>query len=203
MPGEARLGRGGANVTIRQSFETGQRVEISGTYDASEAQWHRPACWRIVLEVACDEPLEFALSLRLPWWTSAKPTLTINGAPAAIGEKAPGFTRIARKWSRDKVVLELPRALHSSPLPDRPDVVAVMDGPVVLAGLCPEERTLVGDPQDPSTFLVPDNEREWWRSLGGYRTAGQDRGIRFVPLYEVTDETYTVYFPVAAAAKAR
>ena len=100
-------------------------------------------------------------------------------------------------------MLELPRALHSSPLPDRPDVVAVMDGPAVLAGLCDEERTLTGDPKDPSTFLVPDNEKEWWRWLGGYRTAGQSRGIRFVPLYEVTDQTYTVYFPVAQAAKAR
>ena len=75
----------------------------------------------------------------------------------------------------------------------------MLDGPIVLAGLCSEERTLVGDPRDPSTFLAPDNEREWWRWLGGYRTVGQSRGIRFLPLFEVTEEPYTVYFPVAGA----
>jgi hypothetical protein len=50
---------------------------------------------------------------------------------------------------------------------------------------------------------VPDNEKEWWRWLGGWRTVGQERGIRFVPLFEVTDEAYTVYFPVEPAGKAR
>jgi hypothetical protein len=183
-------------VTIRQTSLIGQRDSNRRTYHVEEAQWHRPSCWRIALEVSSDKPVDFALALRLPWWTSGKPTLTINGAPEPIDAGAPGFARIARKWQNDRLELELPRALHSSPLPDRPDVVAVMDGPAVLAGLCHDERTLAGDPGDPSTFLTPDNEKEWWRWLGGYRTKGQGQGIRFVPLYEVTDEAYTVYFPV-------
>ncbi len=197
VPSEARLGRGGSAVTIRLNLDSaGLRDENRRAYDAAEAQWHRPPAWRIALEVSCDRPAEFALSLRLPWWTSGRPSVTVNGAEAPVDAKAPGFARISRRWHNDRVVLELPRALHASPLPDRPDTVAVMDGPVVLAGLCAEERTLVGDPKDPSTFLVPDNEKEWWRWLGGWRTVGQEHGIRFVPLFEVTDEPYTVYFPV-------
>jgi hypothetical protein len=31
-----------------------------------------------------------------------------------------------------------------------------------------------------------------WRLA--YRTRGRDRGLRFVPLYEIRDEPYTVYF---------
>jgi hypothetical protein len=44
--------------------------------------------------------------------------------------------------------------------------------------------------------LAPDNEREWSEWLGGYRTINQGRNFRLVPLNAVTDQTYTVYFPV-------
>ena len=71
-----------------------------------------------------------------------------------------------------------------------------MDGPLVLAGLCDEERTLYGDVGDPASLLVPDNEREWNAWLRGYRVRDQARGLRFKPLYQVVDEPYTVYFPV-------
>ena len=74
--------------------------------------------------------------------------------------------------------------------------MAFMDGPVVLAGLCDEERTLYGDRERPETILAPDNEREWWFWRPGYRARGQERGLRFLSLYEIRDERYTVYFPI-------
>jgi len=30
----------------------------------------------------------------------------------------------------------------------------------------------------------------------GYRSSGQAENIRFIPLYEVRDERYAVYFPL-------
>ena len=45
-------------------------------------------------------------------------------------------------------------------------------------------------------MLTEDNEREWRSWEPGYRTIGRDRSFRFVPLYEVTDERYTICFPV-------
>jgi hypothetical protein len=71
-----------------------------------------------------------------------------------------------------------------------------MDGPVVLAGLTEEERLLHGNPAAPETILAPDNEREWTNWIPSYRAVGQARGLRFIPLYEVRDERYTVYFPI-------
>ena len=71
-----------------------------------------------------------------------------------------------------------------------------MDGPVVLAGLCDEERVLCGDREHPEAMLVPDDEREWGTWKRGYRTCNQERGLRFIPLHEVRDERYTVYFPI-------
>ena len=68
----------------------------------------------------------------------------------------------------------------------------------MLAGLCDEQRTLYGDVDDPQGILTPDNEREWTMWQLAYRTRDQERGLRFVPLYEIRDEPYTVYFPFRA-----
>ncbi|HSN11887.1 MAG TPA: hypothetical protein VLS51_07260, partial [Propionibacteriaceae bacterium] len=104
---------------------------------------------------------------------------------------------VSREWSGDTVELTLGTRLEAVPLVDQPDSVAFVDGGVVLAGICDEERRLVGDVTDPRTILQPAEEQghSWW-SAHTWRTAGQDRGMRFMALSEVTDETYTVYFPV-------
>jgi hypothetical protein len=69
----------------------------------------------------------------------------------------------------------------------------------VLAGVTAEERTLFGDKSKPESILVPDNEREWATWLDGYKTVNQEVNVRFVPISEIVDEAYTVYFPVRAA----
>ena len=141
--------------------------------------------------------MEFTLKLRMPWWTKQPATVVLNGE-AVQGEKAPSsFFAISRKWHNDTIRLELPAPLTVSEIPDNPEAVAFLDGPVVLAGLCQEERVLTGDRSDPSSFLVPDNELERGRPWqNGYRTTGQKLGLRFRPLCEIADEPYTIYFPV-------
>jgi DUF1680 family protein len=183
IPSTCRWTRGSGTVTITQHT------------DGQGDQVRRPNSDSIEISVKCEKPTEFELAIRLPWWLSGPARITINGvAEAPPGET--GFHRIRRTWSDDRVRLAFPRALSSCPLPDRPDTVAFLDGPVVLAGLCDEGRTLHGDAAHPETILTPDNEREWGGWLPGYRTVGQEREVRFIPLHEVVDEAYTLYFPV-------
>ena len=78
-------------------------------------------------------------------------------------------------------------------------LVAFMDGPVVLAGLCEEGRTLYGEPSSPEAMLIGDAAYDVWRWLPGYRTKDQPANFRLIPLYEVRDERYTVYFPIRKA----
>jgi len=180
-------------VTVKQVLDS--EVSTSQPRDP-DGSLHRPKRWVIELSVRCERPVTFALKLRLPWWVSGQADVLVNGEPATGSTGPSSFHEIRRTWKEDTVRVELPKALSICPLPDEPDTVAFMDGPVVLAGLCDEERTLYGDKDNPETMLTPDNEREWnmWKS--GYRTCNQERGIRFVPLYEIRDERYTVYFPV-------
>lgn len=171
-------------------------VEITLTADLQEKRTRRPDGIALNLTINAEQPVEFALDIRLPWWLKQAPTVTVNGDIEQVPHQPSTYYRLHRRWTQDQIHLELPKGLTAVPLSDAPDTVAFMDGPVVLAALCNDERTLYGDPGNPQTILTPHNEREWiwWRQ--GYRTINQERGLKFLPLYEVRNEHYTVYFPV-------
>lgn len=157
---------------------------------------HRPNRWVVEFSVNAEQPVEFTLRLRLPWWVQSGATLAVNGEDQPIEPLPSSWITVRRTWKEDRLRLVLPMGLTVVPLPDAPDTVAFMDGPTVLAGLTAEERTLYGDKNNPGSILAPDNERQWSTWLGGFKTVGQEVGIRFVPLNTITNETYTVYFPV-------
>jgi len=82
------------------------------------------------------------------------------------------------------------------PLPDMKDMAAAVDGPIVLAGIIDRDCGLVGADK-PESIFVWQTEHTYgtfpWKQ-SSYRTAGQPENFSFKPLYEVTDEKYTVYF---------
>ncbi|NGN62767.1 hypothetical protein G5C51_02470 [Streptomyces sp. A7024] len=181
----------GVEITQRPDPEVGTHIAAGGDRGATR----RPERWSIELTVRAAVPVEFALALRVPEWAGGPVELTVNGEPQPLPDGS-GWVTLRREWRDDVVRLRLPRSLRAVPLPDRPEAVAFRDGPVVLAGLCEEERRLVGDPGRPETVLVPDEERDPFAWRGSWRARGQDRGLRFVPLHEVEDEPYAVYFPL-------
>ena len=207
IPAEITWSLNGCPVSLRLEFDP-QRREA-----------HRPESMAYTLKVHADAPLEFSLRIRLPWWLSGSPQVTINGQPADAACAPSSYLEIRRVWHDDSLHICLPKSLVSVPLPDDPSLTAFMDGPVVLAALNPgwppakaEPRrpasqtarpnyaidglSLRGGPARPSEFLVPDDEREWSYWRGDYRTSGQERDFRLIPLYEVRDEIYTVYLSV-------
>ena len=193
IPTVLRWQRAGVPVTVRQVFD---RETRDPRVHMGAGARRRPQRWVIELTVECERPVEFALKLRLPEWVTAAPTLFVDGKEQPVSCGAGSFQTISRTWQSARVRLELPKTLLACPLPDEPDTVAFLDGPVVLAGVCAEERLLYGEKADPGSMLAPDNEREWETWLPNYRAVGQDRGLRFKPLYDIVDEPYTVYFPV-------
>jgi hypothetical protein len=76
------------------------------------------------------------------------------------------------------------------------NLIAFMDGPIVLAGLC-EEEMVVGDITDPEEIFIKEcGYIRNHRSNRGthYRGLFQGKSVRFIPLHEVVNETYTIYF---------
>jgi DUF1680 family protein len=178
----------------------GSRVTVTLTEDGQTAEVERPNALAYRLTVKSDRPVEFTLKLRLPWWLAGAPAIAVNGTALDAPHAPSSFYGIRRTWHDDQLTIVLPKRLAAWPLPDRPDTVAFMDGPVVLAGLIDEERVLYGDCDHPESLLAPDNAREWafWRT--GWHTYGQERNFRLLPLSEIGSEHYTVYFPIRERA---
>ena len=149
------------------------------------------------LIIQAEMPVEFTLQIRIPSWIKAEPMLYVNGEAQPVADNGKGFMSITRVWRQDEVYFEFQKGITVCPLPGDESKVAFLNGPVVLAGLCEEERMLYADKGQPlETLLEPDNEREWANLKQTFQTTGQERGIRFWPLYQVGYEKYSVYFPV-------
>ena len=141
-------------------------------------------------------PKEFSVKLRLPWWLSGPAEIYINGTLKQKIDSPSSYVELKQTWTNDQIRLTLPKKITAFPLPDEPQTVAFMDGPLVLAGLTDEQRTFCGDIDKPETLLAPDNERQWRQWLPNWRSVNQPVNVRFKPLKNITDETYTTYFPV-------
>lgn len=195
IPSVLRHEHGGVTVELTQRPDAGIGTHIAAGGGAGAV--HRPGRRAVEVEVRAERPVEFTLALRVPEWVDRPVTLTVDGVPEPVVDATgPGLLPVQRVWHRNTVRIELPARLRAEPLPDRPGTVAFLDGPVVLAGLCDEERELTGDAGRLESLLAPDEEREPFRWSGSWRARGQRHGLRFVPLHEVTDERYAVYFPV-------
>ncbi|TDU88002.1 hypothetical protein EV138_1541 [Kribbella voronezhensis] len=183
-----------------QGVVLGQRQTFQGAAGIQELSRRlprrRPDQRVYVVEVRCEQPSAFEVRLRIPRWAAGPPVVEVDGQ-AAPAEVHDSWIVMSREWSGHRIRLTVPSSLSTVPLPDRPELMAMLDGPVVLAGLTEQETMLSGDPAEPTSFLTPDQDRHhsWWRT-GTYRTFGQTTGLRFVPLAEIRDEPYTVYFPV-------
>ena len=193
LSAETTIKNGDAQVFIRQEKDplAGENIRILPV----NAEYHdRPSCWAMKYQIN-GAGKNFGVYFRKPAWLAGEPVLCLNGVETPY-ETENGFILLRRIWNDDTVTLKLPKKLSTWPLPDRPNEVAFLDGPVALAGLCGESRTLYGDIDNPESFFTPDGERRWNEWLPFWRTVDQPVNIRFVPLYNIGHETYTVYFPV-------
>ena len=136
-----------------------------------------------------------SIKIRKPWWIADDAGIMVNGAAATIIEED-GYYLLNKTWHEDDIEITLPKTITTHALPDEENTVAFLDGPITLAGLCSEERTLLGDIRNPLSILKPADERRWQQWQPNWYTHGQPVNIRFQPLYTIGNERYTVYFPV-------
>ena len=180
------------NVTITQNVNM-KYYGVQALFDEKdEGQMSR---WQLKFEVKGNS--RFMLSFRIPDWVKSEPVVTLNGETFTDYTVENGYLHIDREWNEDELGLYFPVGLYFSELPDMPGVAAVLEGPVVLAGLCDRDKGLYLKNGQPEEILMPQLEHTystfpWLQST--YQTVKQPENLRFVPLYEVTDETYTVYF---------
>jgi len=191
IPSEFTAEMNGANVTVSQT--TGMKYYNDQAFfdEKDDGQMSR---WLLKFSVKCDKPVRFTLSLRVPEWAKGV-ELEVNGKNTAAPVKD-GWLDITADWQNDSVQVFFPSELRAETLPDMPELMSVVDGPIVLAGITGSDCGINGADKLNEQFM-PQREHTYgtfpWRQ-NSWRTRNQPQSVMFRPLYEVTDEEYTVYF---------
>ncbi len=204
-------------------YEFGDKLWVN-LYAPSTANWEVAG---VKLEMSTDFPIgqtaslaitpksprKFTLELRRPYWAGAGFGVKVNGRAAKDLPQPDSYIEIDRTWKKgDTVTLVLPKTLRTEPLADNPNRVALLWGPLVLAGdLGPEvdyeqmrQDRRAGKPEPTVPVFVPKEQpvETWLKPVadkpGTFRTSGVGltTDINFVPFYELPRRRYAIYWDV-------
>jgi DUF1680 family protein len=159
-----------------------------------------------------SEGTSATINLRIPYWVSGTPTLTVNSVQqpsVSVGS----YYALTRQWNvGDVISLTLPTALRLEQAQDVRSMVSVFYGPILLAGAL-GNTGMANDYTDkdanlttanvavPSITNTSTNPADWLQAVAGtpltYKVinAGAANGFTFQPLYQVHHQRYSVYFP--------
>ena len=159
----------------------------------------RVSRWSLRFTVSTNVKEQWTLKLRVPNWCAGEPLLTLNGEALKTIQQD-GWIEIYRNWGeQDELDVFFPNKVMFERLDGAEEMACAVDGPIVLAGLTDRDSGLQGDLNDPDGILLPEQSHTygafvWTQNV--YQTRHQKENFRMIPLYEVTDEKYTVYFTV-------
>jgi uncharacterized protein len=168
------------------------------------------------LHLSSRKPVKLSLKVRHPSWCRVV-TVKVNGRHRATSRQPGTYVSVERTWrTGDKVEVHLPMMLRTEPLPGSADRLAILYGPIVLAGrlgkkgLTPEadfisnERTigdvLNEDVEVPrligtSEEIVSRIKREKSAELSFYTTGiGRPNDVHLIPYYRIAHERYNLYW---------
>ncbi len=138
----------------------------------------------------------FPVALRVPGWAKSA-ELFVNGKPVEAA-RAGGYAIVDRRWKQgDTVTIRLPLDLRLESPPGDAKTVAVLRGPLVMAG---DLGRADGDWDKPDPAMVGTDLIAAFRPVAPgaaqYETAGLVRpgDLSFVPFYRQYDRRSAVYF---------
>jgi DUF1680 family protein len=199
-------------------YESGDKLWVN-FYAPSTAHWQSagvtialettfPEGDSATLKISTPRAKQFTLALRRPSWAGTGFTTKVNGIAVKDVSKPGSYIEVKRSWKNgDTVALVLPKTLRIEPTPDNPNRVALMWGPLVLAGdLGPERERRGGGGQPPPTipsFVSDRPVTDWLQPVAGkpgdFQASGRDlddqaKEVSVVPFYRLHRRTYEIYF---------
>ncbi len=156
------------------------------------------------LVFSASAPTALTLRIRYPYWTDRSGIeVQVNGKPQKITETPGSFIPIRRYWEDgDKVTVKMPFTLRLETMPDDTDRVAVMYGPLVLAGdLGPADDPNAHTPDYVPYFFTENRDpNAWIKPVAGepntFKTegVGKPRDVTLKPFYRTHERRYSVYW---------
>jgi hypothetical protein len=199
-------------------YESGDKLWVN-LYAPSTANWQSegvaiavettfPEGDAATLRISTPKAKQFALELRRPTWAGSGFTVKVNGVALKDVSHPGSYVEVKRTWKNgDSVSLVLPKTLRIEATPDNPNRVALMWGPLVLAGDLGAERERRGGQ---TAFIIPSFVSDsaitdWLKPVAGkpgnFQAAGRDvddrvQEVSVVPFYRLHRRTYAIYFDV-------
>ena len=162
-----------------------------------------PGEHKTTLDFSCSSPLKFTLQIRYPYWAGRGIDVRVNGKKKHFLKSSSCFIPVERTWKTgDRVEIEMPFTLRLEAMPDDSSRVAVMYGPLVLAGdLGPVKDSASNNPMYvPVLMTTKRDPSEWMKPVEGkintFTTVntGRPRDVELRPLYTIYDRRYTVFW---------
>jgi|WetSurMetagenome_2_1015567.scaffolds.fasta_scaffold01058_6 uncharacterized protein len=154
-------------------------------------------------EFKCEKPVNLTLQIRYPSWAKNGIEIKVNGKRKNFKQESGSFAAINRTWKTGDIVeVKIPFSLRLEAMPDDSNRVAVMYGPLVLAGdLGPVADSssrdamfvpvLMTENRDPSAWMKPvDGKPNTFVTVN----TGRPHDVKMKPFYATYDRRYSVYW---------
>jgi DUF1680 family protein len=173
--------------------------ELHGKSIGLKQQTRFPDEDRTTLLVDFAPASETTVRIRIPSWTAAGGSASVNGRPLEAFASPGSYLAITRVWKPgDRVEVQLPMQFRLEPMPDDPSLAAVMYGPLVMtAAFAPVEMNQHQNDQDlkmQPLIETPHLSTTNFRPDGASALMFRAGELAFAPLYKRMRERYTVYF---------
>lgn len=169
------------------------------------------------LRIECPEPTPFTLRIRVPDWAGDGAAIAVNGDASSRNVEPGSYAAVERTWrDGDHVTVRLPMGLHAVSLPQEDNRVAVMYGPLVLAGKLSAEGlsqekvhttscwgnygkvaevgkdpVLAGNPGRPDRWIDKISDKALT-----FCTTNQEENYKLEPLYRIFERRHAIYWQV-------
>lgn len=143
---------------------------------------------KIQIQVSASAPKEYTLYVRIPAWATPNPVLMVNGKRVTRAVEPGTFASLRNTWKDgDRVELELPMPLRLEVVDENhPDVVALMQGPVVLMAVSESQPTF-----DRNALLKAKATNN---TTGDWSASSVDgKSITMRPFMTIDKESYSTY----------
>jgi DUF1680 family protein len=169
---------------------------------------------RVVINFDKVKNKKMILKIRRPFWAGNGVKITINGHPFVFEDKPNTLIEIDRQWKKgDRVEINFPFTLRMEKTPDNPNRIALLYGPIVLAGLFgtdnfPPEGPYGQEGSDGWKLPLPTVPKlaatqaalnDWIKPVAGksltFVTVGaKGEPVTLVPLFRSQHQRMTVYW---------
>jgi len=169
-----------------------QNVEMNycqGALFGEEANVRTKSMWSFKFDITSSD--EVTVRFRIPAW--AENVIIVDGQKIECTDQ---YYCVNKLFNNDSIHISFISKLHTKELSDNKNIVALCDGPVVLAAIGEAGANFTLNNEKIENVLHPFIEHTYssypWQQ-NSYHAYANGNETLFLPMYLITDEPYTIY----------